>query len=168
MPYAPFFHTLHDETQPIGTLGRGTHYSVLRAVIWHDAVLRPLPRAALLDFAVIWDEDHDERIIDAVLALYFAGLLSPVLFIGERKGTLSVLLQHDARTGRSKAALATYAKSVEDIAQRLEDPWTLTIDSVNDAEHSIINDDPVSVDLYLRNIHMLWKLGIKATKTVAP
>jgi hypothetical protein len=58
MSYAPFFQTLHDETQPAGHLGRGTHYSVLQVPIWHDEGLNPLPQAALLDFAII---DHPRR-----------------------------------------------------------------------------------------------------------
>ena len=30
--YSHFFSTLYDETEPVGTLGRGTHYSVLRSL----------------------------------------------------------------------------------------------------------------------------------------
>src|SRR5438093_42433 len=90
--YSPFLETLHDETRPVGNLGRGTHYSVLRAVTWHDTFLTALPRAALLDFAIIWDEDHDARVIQVVNELYFEGLLAPVRFIGERKGGLTVLV----------------------------------------------------------------------------
>jgi hypothetical protein len=41
---------------------------------------------------VIWDEDHDERVIGVVERMYFAGLLHPVLFVGERKGSLTVVL----------------------------------------------------------------------------
>jgi hypothetical protein len=77
---------MSDETQPVGHLGRGTHYSVLRVPIWHDEGLNPLPQVALLDFAIICDEDHDERVMGAIEALYFRGLLAPVRFIGERVG----------------------------------------------------------------------------------
>lgn len=62
-PGSCFFHTLHDEPGRVGSLGRGTHYSVLRAVIWE-----PEPR--FHDFAVIWDEDHDTRIIGVLEQLY--------------------------------------------------------------------------------------------------
>ena len=41
----------------MGKFGRGTHYSVLRAPIWHDERLKPLPQGELLDLAIIWDED---------------------------------------------------------------------------------------------------------------
>ena len=35
--YSDFFKTLHDEQAPTGNLGRGTHYSILRAVVFGDA-----------------------------------------------------------------------------------------------------------------------------------
>ena len=73
----------------MGDFGRGTHYSVLRVPIWQDEWLSPLPQGALLDFAVIWDEDHDERVMQVIEELYFSGLLGPVRFVGERKGSLT-------------------------------------------------------------------------------
>lgn len=76
MSYCPFFQTLHDETRPVGHLGRGSHYSVLRVPTWHDELLNPLQSATFLDFAIVWDEDQDERIIDAILILYLGGLLA--------------------------------------------------------------------------------------------
>jgi hypothetical protein len=76
-------------------LSAGTHYSVLRVPIWQDEWLNPLAQGLLLDFAVIWDEDHDARVMEAVETLYFSGLLSPVRFIGERKGSLSVLISDE-------------------------------------------------------------------------
>src|SRR4051812_20247485 len=71
--YSEFFQTLHDEQAPVGYLGRGTHYSILRAVVFSDSLAKPLFDARFLDFAVIWDEDHDARIIEPIQKLYFAG-----------------------------------------------------------------------------------------------
>jgi predicted nucleic acid-binding protein len=51
--YSPYFKTLYDQPEPIGRLGRGTHYSVLRC----------LGLSGFHDFAIIWDEDHDKRVI---------------------------------------------------------------------------------------------------------
>lgn len=73
MSYSPFFQPLHDEKQAVGHFGRGTHYSVLRVPIWHDERLKPLPQGELLDFAIIWDEDHDDRVIEPIEEMYFAG-----------------------------------------------------------------------------------------------
>src|SRR3984893_19514823 len=82
MPYSPFFKTLHDETHPVGHFGRGTHYSVLQVPIWQDQWLNPLPLGSLLDFAVIWDEDHDERVIEVIENNYISGRLALPSVIG--------------------------------------------------------------------------------------
>jgi hypothetical protein len=161
MSYSPFFQTLHDETRPVGQLGRGTHYSVLRVPIWRDEWLNPLAQGLLLDFAVIWDEDHDARVMEAVETLYFSGLLSPVRFIGERKGSLSVLINDESVGPWNETALRNYREAVGDIGQSLEDPWPVTVDQVFGQRHSIIHAAPEDVATYLRNIHLLWQLGAK-------
>ena len=176
MPYSPFIQTLHDETQPVGHLGRGTHYSVLRVPIWQDQWLNPLPVGSLLDFAVIWDEDHDERVIQAIEDLYFCGLLAPVRFVGERKGSLSVLIDEKTVQAWDHAALKSYREAVNEVGQSLEDPWPTTVAAVSSSKHSIIHASNEDVTLYLRNIHMLWFLGAKtntammkyASKTLLP
>ena len=70
--YSPFFQTLHDERSPAGHLGDGTHASILRAMVFSDPYQRPLSGGIEVDFAVIWDADHDTRVIKAVEA-YFIG-----------------------------------------------------------------------------------------------
>jgi hypothetical protein len=90
--YADFFRTLHDETGPVGRLGRGTHYSVMRAAVFHDALGRSLRKARLTDFAIIWDEDHDMRVMDVIGEIYRRGLLSSFFMFGERKGMFTAVL----------------------------------------------------------------------------
>ncbi len=46
--YSPFFKTLHNEVTPAGYIGRGTHYTILRCVIWHDHMLIPLKKGKYL------------------------------------------------------------------------------------------------------------------------
>lgn len=167
MSYCPFFQTLHDETRAVGNIGRGTHYSVLRAPVWHDESLNRLERCAFLAFAVIWDEDHDDRVIDAIMMLYVAGLLSPIRYIGERKGVLSVLLASDVVQGWEPSKLDRYREDVNDICQCLEDPWSAQVDSADDQAHSIIHDSPEKVAIYLKNIDMLWQLGVNPKTQIA-
>ena len=69
--YSKLFSTLHDEAEPVGNLGRGTHYSVFRAAEWFDVERRPLVQAQIHDFAIVWDEDHDTRVISTVEVLPF-------------------------------------------------------------------------------------------------
>jgi hypothetical protein len=52
--------------------------AALRVPIWHDEWFNPLSQGALLDFAIVWDEDHDDRVIQVIEALYFGGLLGPI------------------------------------------------------------------------------------------
>src|ERR1700730_6505285 len=90
--YSPFFQTLHDEQSPVGCLGSGTHASILRAIVFHNATMEPLETGRYKDFAVIWDEDHDRRVIKAIELIYKEGFLGSILMIGERKGTLNAIV----------------------------------------------------------------------------
>jgi hypothetical protein len=159
--YSEFFKTIHDEVAPTGYLGRGSHYSVLRSVVWHDRLRHPLQKAAYLDLAVIWDEDHDIRVIEAIELLYLSGLLTSAIFAGERKGSFTLLVSEQTFEEVGKERLSAYQKSVEEITQSLDDPWCAEVASINSHSHSIINDDLGKVSQYLQTIDMLWHLGIK-------
>lgn len=166
--YSPFFQTLYDETHPVGRFGRGTHYSVLRAPIWQGALLNPLHEGAFLDFAVIWDEDHDDRVVGVIEDLYFSALLSPVRFIGERKGTLSVLLD-EKNVAWGAENFARYRKRVDDISRHQCDPWPALVEvaytgAPSFKQPSIIHAQHECVTVYLKNIDMLWELGIKSRR----
>ncbi len=152
-----FFCTLHNESKPTGHLGRGTHYSIFRSLAWVDHCLQSLSQPVFHDLAVIWDEDHDERVLEVVHALYLRGILSPALFIGERKGSLTVMLADDCED----AIAARVSAEVEDICQSLIDPWSSYVFSVSQDEGRIINDAPERIAVYLQCIQMLWRLGLK-------
>lgn len=170
----PFFKTLHNESKPVGNLGRGTHYSIMRVPIWQDTLLRPMNQGAMLDFAIIWDEDHDERVLEVIERMYFEGLLAPVRFIGERKGTLSVLIDAKAVGAWSPAALKKYRDAVCYISNNQNDSWPAYVSSLASLANSptraisldpsIIHDDRSKVVSYLQNIDMLWNIGIKPHK----
>lgn len=168
--YSTLFSCLHDETGPVGYLGRGTHYSVLRSVEWLDVVREPLATPQIHDFAVIWDEDHDTRVITAIERIYMAGLLSPVQFIGERKGFLSVIVAAKFFFHGDGAALEQYREAIGEIATSVDgDSWTSevgTFDRQLGSPHQtdtmgIIHDTDVKVGIYLRNIDNLWRLGTR-------
>ena len=90
--YSHLLSCIYDEPEPIGHIGRGAHYSVFRCAESRDVSWSPVSPAQVHDFAVIWDEDHDTRVIAVAEALYAEGVLAPVQFIGERKGNLTVIL----------------------------------------------------------------------------
>ncbi|HEY3536455.1 MAG TPA: hypothetical protein VGL01_03400 [Trinickia sp.] len=163
MSYAPCFQTLHDETRPVGHLGQGTHYSVLRVPTWHDELMSQLQYGRFLDFAIIWDEDHDDRVVDAILIMYLSGVLGPVRFIGERKGVLSVLLAPTTVQAWDDDTFHRYREDVADVCASLDDPWTAEVNSMDSSQHSIIDAPAENVATYLKNIDMLWQLGIRST-----
>ncbi|CAE6825545.1 MULTISPECIES: hypothetical protein [Paraburkholderia] len=163
MSYPPCFQRLHDEPGPVGYLGRGTHYSVLRVPTWHDDLMNQIQYGRFLDFAIIWDEDHDDRVLDAILIMYLTGLLAPVRFIGERKGVLSVLLAPATVKTWDDDTFQQYCEDVVDICAQLDDPWTAEINSMDSTQHSIIQAPAENVATYLKNIDMLWQLGTRST-----
>jgi len=165
--YSNLFTCLYDEPNPIGSIGRGTHYSIFRCVEWLDVTRRPLALPQVHDFAVIWDEDHDTRVIDAIEQIYMAGLLSPVQFIGERKGTLTAIVAARFYFQGSEADTEKYRSAIAAIAQELPDPWTAHLGSFDRSPgnphqsiyEGIISDSEHRVGLYLANIDSLWQLG---------
>jgi len=169
---------IHDEQEPIGNLGRGTHYSVFRAPTWHTEGGKLSHTGALHDFAVIWDEDHDERIIKVLEKLYFEGLMHPFLFAGERKGSITMVLSAQFAASKDPAALAGFLQLVTSVIDQVvdaefQDYWNSTFGVFPDTEdplpgaiegdylRMLINDRADSVATYLNNIHNLWCLGHK-------
>lgn len=76
-----------------------------------------LGSARFHDFAIVWDEDHDERVIEPVEKIYLAGLLPHFLMFGERKGSFSAIATEDApRTSLLESRLS-------EITQNLSDSW---------------------------------------------
>lgn len=159
--YSDFFKTLHDEQSPTGYLGRGTHYSVLRAVVFHDANGKHLPRAQFADFAVIWDEDHDDRVIEPIEKIYRCGLLSRFLVFGERKGGFTAVLANDIHEETQLSALEA---GLNTVTEHLDngDTWSTHVVSLESAGGSIIDAAAEKANLYLRSLAMLWELGVKA------
>ena len=85
--YSDFFKTLHDETSPTGT-----HCSVLRAVVFHDPIGTPLPKGQNLDFAVIWDENPDVRMMNVIEEIYRLGMLPGFQMFGASRGFFTAIL----------------------------------------------------------------------------
>lgn len=167
--YSDYFTTIYDEAAPVGHLGRGAHYSVMRYASWHDVDCSCLDRPQTHDFAVIWDEDHDTRIFYAIEKILQAGLLAPIQFIGERKAFLSVVVASRFYYTGSQTDQVDYENALQKIASDVDgDHWNLQIGFFDKAgpDHQtqmpgMIACDDAAEDVYLRNIDNLWKLGTK-------
>ncbi|SDZ67952.1 hypothetical protein SAMN03159453_05929 [Pseudomonas sp. NFIX28] len=170
--YSTLFSCLYNEPEPVGHLGRGSHYSVFRSVEWLDVTRSPLKVPQIHDFAVIWDEDHDTRIIETIEAIYMAGLLSPIQFIGERKGTLTVIVAAKFYFSGTDADIQAYERELQKICDNSShgDPWPVDLGMFDRSPgfpthqtelHGLISAEEHRVITYLRNIDSLWQLGTK-------
>ncbi|WP_203250055.1 hypothetical protein [Cysteiniphilum marinum] len=149
--YSHFFQTIYDESEPAGSLGRGTHYSILRAVVFTEN-----KESFFHDFAVIWDEDHDERVIFLIEHLYYKNLLHHFTIIGERKGSVSLI---NSRIDTISQNIELAQKETEEVTVD-GDWWSVNIDTIKEPV-CIINDSKDKVQVYLKNIDNLWSLGRK-------
>lgn len=169
--YSHIFSCLYDEPAPIGCLGRGTHHSVFRSVQWRDIEGGPLSKGRIHDFAIIWDEDHDTRVVGVAERLHLAGFLWPVVFIGERKGVLTILFA--AMAGPLQDRDNDYLAQIRAIAGDAgDDIWTchtgwfhrtvILQEGTPYTGGGIINDEDWRVVNYLNGIDALWKLSEKS------
>lgn len=156
-----FFQCLYDQRIPVGSLGRGTHYSVYRSISWHLQNFTPSARAAYHDVAVVWDEHHDERVLDVFSRIHVEGLLAPILFVGERKGTLYVLLEEDAVVELGTAGIEQLTERLRPLADLGTDIWSVDVAAYGADSTGIIQAPQEDVDTYLASIDLLWKLGLK-------
>lgn len=164
--YSSLVSTIYNEDAPVGRIGRGSHYSILRATTSYSKTLQLMRTVKIHDFAVIWDEDHDTRVIEVIERLCTNNLLSPVLFVGERKGGVTFLL--DKEFFDNKEQLQYYNAMVCGICDSLDDPWACEVgyfdsnysDVTNEAG-MLIHDSYEKVKTYLLNIENLWALGVK-------
>lgn len=152
--YSHLFSTVHDQTEPVGHLGRGTHYSILRVYVGARAGVP----AHFQDFGVVWDEDHDIRVIDVAERMFLAGIFERVRFIGERKGGISLVL--------SEPLPPAHRRLAESIAGDMPDGDSFTFGEGTIAEPPhIINDERSRVSAFLAGVDAIWQTGPKALKT---
>ncbi len=178
--YSTLISCLHDEPEPVGKLGQGTHYSVFRSTEWLDVDRKRLDIPEVHDFAVIWDEDHDTRIVAVVEDIYMAGLLSPIQFIGERKGTLTVIVASKFYYSQNDEELEAYTRQLSRISHEANhgDCWGVEVGmfdrspvmrlpySSRELHHqcevkNLVRADEERVIVYLKTIDLLWSLGTK-------
>lgn len=174
--YSQFLACLYDQAEPVGDLGRGTHYSVFRSIEWRDLNGDFRDSGRFHDFAVVWDEDHDTRVIGFAEQLHMHGLLWPIIFIGERKGMLTILLWRDVDPVRERSDWFDVVKELAETAVEC-DVWTADFgrfhrDPANcqslTEPAGIISDSDELVVAYLQAIDVLWQLGEKKRAVYKP
>lgn len=168
--YSHLFSCLFDQPEPVGRLGRGVHHSIFRSTQWRAIDGDQLTAPRIHDFAVIWDEDHDERVVRVAERLHMAGLLWPVVFIGERKGVVTLLLDYmgGPELWQDETVWLDRMRKVASHADDTDD-WGVDIgmyqrmvvfeEGARTDPKRIIAEDPARVIPYLQAIDVLWLLG---------
>jgi hypothetical protein len=165
--YSTLMQCLHDQAHPV--VPHYGHYSVFRAIDARDVTQKPTSLPRVHDFAVIWDDDHDSRIIPVIEEMLMAGLLPGVQFVGEHKGTLTVILA--ART-YWEIDLDAFKTKVASLTQAAGDFWDVRVGMFDHSPHSlrtghqcdfqeIIGLSNEATHAYLLAIDGMWNLGTK-------
>jgi len=166
--YSSLFQCLFD--QPRAEIGFGYHYSVFRAIDARDVEQKPAPLPCVHDFAVIWDDDHDTRIIPVLEEMLMAGILPGVQFIGEHKGELTIILA--ART-YWLIDVEAFARRVKELCGKAAgDFWTVVVGMYDHAPGNlrfghqcdfkeILGMSDEATHAYLYTIDTTWNLGTK-------
>lgn len=124
--YSTFFSCLHDEARQVASCLPA--YSIFRAIDSRDVTRQPTDRPRVHDFCVIWDDDHDTRIIAVLEEMLMAGILPGVQFISEHKGTLSIILASPAYWGPGHEEFKT---KVSTLSRAAGDFWTVEVGSID-------------------------------------
>lgn len=165
--YSTLFQCLYDQDEPV--VRHFGHYSIFRAVDSRDVSQTPMSLPRVHDFAVIWDEDHDKRIILVIEELLMAGLLPGIQFLGEHKGELTVILaaktyfEIDVEKFRSRVANLTRINGdVWNVRVGMFDNSIGSLRSAHQCEfEEILGLHDEKTHAYLLSIDSMWLLGTK-------
>jgi len=172
--HSSVLHCLFDQTLP--STSSYPAYSVFRAVSAQDVTQKPTSLPCVHDFAIIWDDDHDTRIIKLLEEMLFSGLLPGVQFIGEHKGTLTLIL---AAKTYFEIDIDDYKKRVSDLCGVTGDLWAVEIGMIDVTPESrktahqcdyqnLIGLPHYLTDAYLVTLDAMWQLGTKVWRSFQP
>ena len=170
--YSTLIQCLFDQAHPV--VPHYSHYSVIRAIDSRDVTQKSTPLPRVHDFAVIWDEDHDRRIIPVIEEMLMASLLPGVQFIGEHKGTLTIILA--ART-YWVIDLEAFKVKVTSLTQAAGDFWDVRVGMFDHSPNNlrighqcdfqdILGLAEDATHAYLLAIDGMWNLGTKEWRGV--
>ncbi|MDD2133223.1 hypothetical protein [Pseudomonas kurunegalensis] len=151
--YSDFFRTEHDEQRNVASIA--AHYSVLSI----PSFISSTGAIKIQRVAIIWDADHDERVIDVLEAAYFENLVGPVLFIGEYKGAVSVIVNSDRI---NKNEISEYEEQWRRICDDAVQDDKFRLDVMTTEEYVKTADEKLQPILctYLKFIKDAWGLEI--------
>ncbi|MCQ3000710.1 hypothetical protein NLO98_13195 [Pseudomonas syringae] len=148
--YSKFFRTEYDEQYNVGKLG--AHYSVLSFPLVKDSEKFQLQR-----LAVIWDADHDTRVINILEAGFFAGLTRPVVFIAEHKGHVSIITNGDINQSERDTQTRVWQRISDDVIE--DDNFTVEVILEKDFIAAQVRGLQKMFETYFNYIDDAWGIG---------
>ena len=174
--YSPYFETIYESDEGSTDLGRGTHYSILRAKVTNQTKLAFTGESVLYyDFGLIWDEDHDTRVIEVLEKLYETEMIFDLQFVGERKGYFSAVMRQSVLFCRNDVWLESFESNLQEFLndvggdptqEQWGDSWGCDVSHISSPNNGIIHDHADSVTEYLQSIQDHWRLGFKSQKVI--
>lgn len=169
-----FFRLRFEDVPPIDGYHRGTHYGIFRVPTSYDVLRRPVAIPHLQDFAVIWDRFREPYVVSFAERLYLAGLLSPVQFIGHRRGVITVIVAAKSYYSGIEVDSVSYIDLVRDLAREFDPGFSVVIGTFDRHEgsaqnsqlHILMADTEQRSLERLREIDRQWRLGTYNSETV--
>ncbi|SDD56475.1 hypothetical protein SAMN05192589_107124 [Paracidovorax valerianellae] len=171
--YSTLIQCLYDQSHSV--VPDYDHYSIFRAIDARDVKQQPTSLPRVHDFAVIWDSDHDIRIIPVLEEMLMAGLLPGVQFIGEHKGTLTIIL---AAPTYFAVDIEAFKAQVHSLTAAAGDYWDVRVGMFDRSPGSMRDGHQCEFEgitgladhmlhAYLLVIDDMWKLGTKVWQGVS-
>jgi len=159
------FKTLHNEISPVGKSGQNKHFSVLRAGPSSDMPPNFEDISTYQDFVILWGKGHNIKVIEIVERLHSEGLLFPVLFVEERKGFLTIIIDKKIFDQLGGHKLRSYKSKVQKITLNPKGPYTEFVYVLNGDLSSrdgllFEHDGPKHSFQYYESIRKRWNLGV--------
>lgn len=143
MQLSPFFTTLFHDPLPHGG------HSILRAAA----------PDCFCNFGIIWDADHDHRVLWIAEQLYARGLLSEVLFLGESTATVWFYTTRPPTPALERAL----QKVCDDVPDDVFNPLVQCLDDVANAAR-LANPYSAGEHDELLGLRARWALGRQPLK----
>lgn len=146
--------SLYEEKDQVGFTD-GVHHSVLQFASWHNDARKVRKTARVQRVAIVWDPDHDERVLDVADAMYVRGLLAPVLLLSEMKGMLYVALRPNASR---LLDLEDYRSEVSAAATPDGDSWMVEVIPYESRSEALRLMSGERGQCYIDGIDAVWQL----------
>jgi len=135
--YSPILPCIHDDLEPIGNIGRGSHYSVFEVPQWQDVMGRKLTKANQ------YIGERKGMLTVIVAANFHWGVTNPIL--EDYKAAVTHIASSDNSADSWSTEFGMFDKS--------------TGSPQNVDYNGIIASSDSMTDIYIRNIDNLWNIG---------